>query len=109
MSDDPLPALGADPRHDTVLWAEEVTVDFDGFKALDDVTLALERGELRCLIGPNGAGKTTLMDVITGKTRPSKGGVFLESRLNDLTRLSECEISARMECCRVWSGTTSGE
>jgi urea transport system ATP-binding protein len=81
-------------RHDTVLWVEEVTVSFDGFKALDDVTLLLERGELRCLIGPNGAGKTTLMDVITGKTRPDKGAVFLETRLNDLTQMPECRIAA---------------
>jgi urea transport system ATP-binding protein len=77
-----------------MLWAESLTVSFDGFKALDDVTLLLDRGELRCIIGPNGAGKTTLMDVITGKTRPDEGAVYLESRLNDLTRMSECEIAA---------------
>jgi urea transport system ATP-binding protein len=71
-----------------VLWVEEITVSFDGFKALNDLTLTLERGELRCIIGPNGAGKTTLMDVITGK-----GSVFLESRLIDLTTLSEREIA----------------
>ena len=53
-----------------VLWVENLSVSFDGFKALDDVTLTLDKGELRCLIGPNGAGKTTLMDCITGKTRP---------------------------------------
>jgi len=80
-------------RGPVVLWVEEVTVTFDGFKALDDLTLTLERGELRCIIGPNGAGKTTLMDVITGKTRPDEGGVFLESRLVDLTELSEREIA----------------
>lgn len=76
-----------------ILWVEEVTVSFDGFKALDDLTLTLEQGELRCIIGPNGAGKTTLMDVMTGKTRPDKGAVFLENRLLDLTKLSECEIA----------------
>jgi urea transport system ATP-binding protein len=76
-----------------MLWAENLTVSFDGFKALDDVTLLLDRGELRCIIGPNGAGKTTLMDVITGKTRPDEGAVFLESRLQNLTRKSECEIA----------------
>jgi urea transport system ATP-binding protein len=75
------------------LWVENVSVTFDGFKALDDVTLLLDRGELRCLIGPNGAGKTTLMDVITGKTRPTSGAVYLESRDYDLTALSECEIA----------------
>jgi urea transport system ATP-binding protein len=75
------------------LWVEELTVSFDGFKALTDVTLMLTRGELRCIIGPNGAGKTTLMDCITGKTKPDKGQVFLESRLHDLTELSECQIA----------------
>ncbi len=81
-------------HHKLVLWVEEVTVSFDGFKALNDLTLTLERGELRCIIGPNGAGKTTLMDVITGKTRPDQGAVYLENRLVDLTTLSEREISA---------------
>ncbi|MES1164350.1 MAG: urea ABC transporter ATP-binding protein UrtD [Verrucomicrobiota bacterium] len=76
-----------------MLWAEELTVSFDGFKALDKVTLMLDRGELRCIIGPNGAGKTTLMDVITGKTRPDSGSVYLESRGNNLTELSEREIA----------------
>ena len=75
------------------LWVENLSVSFDGFKALTDVTLMLEKGELRCLIGPNGAGKTTLMDCITGKTRPDSGSVYLDSRLNDLTRLSERQIA----------------
>jgi urea transport system ATP-binding protein len=75
------------------LWVEELTVSFDGFKALNDVTLILAKGELRCIIGPNGAGKTTLMDCITGKTKPDKGQVFLESRATDLTELSECQIA----------------
>ena len=76
-----------------VLWVEELSVSFEGFKALTDVSLELEQGELRCLIGPNGAGKTTLMDVITGKTRPTKGGVYLDRRDVDLTKLSECRIA----------------
>jgi urea transport system ATP-binding protein len=80
-------------RPPIMLWAENLTVSFDGFKALDDVTLLLDKGELRCIIGPNGAGKTTLMDVITGKTRPDDGSVFLESRDNELTRMSECRIA----------------
>jgi urea transport system ATP-binding protein len=80
-------------RQPLVLWVENLSVSFDGFKALTDVSLLLDRGELRCLIGPNGAGKTTLMDCITGKTRPDAGTIFLDSRDNDLTRLSECEIA----------------
>jgi urea transport system ATP-binding protein len=80
-------------RRPLVLWAEDLSVSFDGFKALDDVALELERGELRCIIGPNGAGKTTLMDVITGKTRPDTGAVYLDNRDNDLTTLSECRIA----------------
>ena len=86
----PIPEAARPPL---VLWVENLSVSFDGFKALDDVTLTLDRGELRCLIGPNGAGKTTLMDFITGKTRPDSGAVYLDSRLNDLTTLSECRIA----------------
>ena len=56
-----------------VLYLEKLTVSFDGFKALNELTLYVEPGELRCIIGPNGAGKTTMMDVITGKTRPDEG------------------------------------
>src|SRR5256885_11481067 len=78
---------------DLALWVENVTVSFDGFKALDDVTLLLDRGELRCVIGPNGAGRTTLMDVITGKTRPDSGNVYLGSRAYDLTALAEWRIA----------------
>jgi urea transport system ATP-binding protein len=85
--------LSVHARPPIMLWAENLTVSFDGFKALNDVTLLLDKGELRCIIGPNGAGKTTLMDVITGKTRPDEGSVFLESRANELTRLSECHIA----------------
>jgi urea transport system ATP-binding protein len=80
-------------RKQLVLWIEDLSVSFDGFKALSNVNLELETGELRCLIGPNGAGKTTLQDVITGKTRPDTGGVFLDRRENDLTKMSEVEIA----------------
>ncbi len=73
-----------------LLEVEKVTVRFDGFRALDDLTLSLEAGELRCIVGPNGAGKTTLMDVITGKTRPTSGSVRFDGR--DLTRLAEHTI-----------------
>ena len=81
-----------DTDHGYILYIEDLTVSFDGFKALDDLTLYIETGELRCIIGPNGAGKTTMMDVITGKTRPDYGSVFYGQRL-DLTRLPEAEIA----------------
>jgi urea transport system ATP-binding protein len=74
------------------LCVDKVTVSFDGFKALNELTLVLDEGELRCLIGPNGAGKTTLMDVITGKTKPDEGSVFMVGNPRDLTELSEYEI-----------------
>jgi urea transport system ATP-binding protein len=72
------------------LQVEHVTVSFDGFRALNDLTLNLEAGELRCIVGPNGAGKTTLMDIITGKTRPDTGTVRFEGK--DITRFAEHEI-----------------
>lgn len=74
------------------LYLEKLTVTFDGFKALDDLSLDVEPGELRCIIGPNGAGKTTMMDVITGKTRPDHGSAWFGRRI-DLLSLSEPEIA----------------
>ncbi|MGF1527095.1 MAG: urea ABC transporter ATP-binding protein UrtD [Candidatus Competibacterales bacterium] len=76
----------------TILYLEGVTVSFEGFKALDDLNLYIDAGELRCIIGPNGAGKTTMMDVITGKTRPDRGRVLFGRQL-DLLSLTETEIS----------------
>ncbi|HJV11816.1 MAG TPA: urea ABC transporter ATP-binding protein UrtD [Burkholderiales bacterium] len=76
----------------TVLYLDGISVSFDGFKALNNLSLMIDAGELRCVIGPNGAGKTTMMDVITGKTRPDEGrALFGEAA--DLTRLSEAEIA----------------
>lgn len=75
-----------------VLYLEDVSVSFDGFKALNDLTLYVDEGELRCIIGPNGAGKTTMMDVITGKTRPDSGSVFFGQTI-DLLQLGEHEIA----------------
>jgi len=71
---------------------KDVTVSFDGFKALDGLTLTVEPGELRCIIGPNGAGKTTMMDVVTGKTRPASGSAWFGPDVN-LLALSEPEIA----------------
>jgi urea transport system ATP-binding protein len=75
-----------------ILYLERLTVTFDGFKALNNLTLYVDPGELRCIIGPNGAGKTTMMDVITGKTRPDEGTAFFGQRV-DLLRLTEPEIA----------------
>ncbi|MGC4094080.1 MAG: urea ABC transporter ATP-binding protein UrtD [Polyangiaceae bacterium] len=81
-----------------LLCVDDISVSFDGFKALNNLTLVLDEGELRCLIGPNGAGKTTLQDVITGKTKPDTGSVFLVGDDTDLTALSEHEIAQRGVC-----------
>ncbi|MEL0658151.1 urea ABC transporter ATP-binding protein UrtD [Psychromonas arctica] len=84
--------LKPDTRHGMILYVEDVSVSFDGFKALNDLNLYIGDGELRCLIGANGAGKTTLMDVITGKTRPDKGKVSFGQQI-DLLELDESEIA----------------
>ena len=97
-SDDP------DTSHGVVLYVEDVSVSFDGFKALNHLSLYLQQGELRCVIGPNGAGKTTMMDVITGKTRPDSGRVFFGQRDNLLT-MAEHEI-ARAGICRKFQKPT---
>ncbi|MEO6145976.1 MAG: ATP-binding cassette domain-containing protein, partial [Sulfuriferula sp.] len=81
-----------DVSHGPILYLENISVSFDGFKALNSLNLTIESGELRCIIGPNGAGKTTMMDVITGKTRPDKGSAFLGQTM-DLTQLTEPEIA----------------
>ena len=80
-------------KNDKTLDIEEVTVSFDGFKALKDLSLHVDDGELRCIIGPNGAGKTTLIDIITGKTKPDQGSVTLGRSL-DLLPLNEAQIAA---------------
>ena len=87
----------------TVLEVKGVTVRFDGFRALNDLTLSLEMGELRCIVGPNGAGKTTLMDVITGKSRPDSGAVRFAGR--DITHLSE-HVIARLGIGRKFQRPT---
>jgi len=83
---------GLDTTHGAILYLENISVSFDGFQALKDLSLSIDVGELRCVIGPNGAGKTTMMDVITGKTRPDAGSAFFGQTI-DLTRLSEAEIA----------------
>lgn len=81
-----------DTRHGPILYMEDVSVSFDGFKALNKLSLYIDAGELRCVIGPNGAGKTTMMDVITGKTRPDVGSVFFGQTI-DLLKMDEPAIA----------------
>lgn len=81
-----------DTSHGPVLYVEGITVSFDGFKALNNLNLYVDDGELRCIIGPNGAGKTTMMDVITGKTKPDEGSVFFGQQIN-LLELAEHQIA----------------
>jgi len=76
----------------SILYLSGVSVSFDGFKALNNLSLAVEDGEMRAIIGPNGAGKTTMMDVITGKTRPNSGDVLFDGAA-DLTKLDETQIA----------------
>jgi urea transport system ATP-binding protein len=87
------PAKSAlDRTRGSMLYLEDITVSFDGFRALNELTLYIEAGELRCIIGPNGAGKSTMMDVITGKTRPDRGTAYFGQQLN-LLGMTEPEIA----------------
>ncbi len=81
-----------DTTHGRILYLEDVNVSFDGFKAINHLSLDIAPGELRCVIGPNGAGKTTMMDIITGKTKPDSGQVYFGSTI-DLLRHNEPEIA----------------
>jgi len=72
-------------QKNALLCIDDISVSFDGFKALTNLTMVLDAGELRCIIGPHGAGKTNLMDVVTGKTVPDKGSVFFLEEVEDLT------------------------
>ncbi|WP_041523711.1 urea ABC transporter ATP-binding protein UrtD [Gilvimarinus agarilyticus] len=89
---DPNFGHAVDTSHGPILYIEDVNVSFDGFKALNNLNLFIDDGELRCIIGPNGAGKTTMMDVITGKTKPDSGSIFFGQQIN-LQHLSEHQIS----------------
>ncbi|MGO4438207.1 urea ABC transporter ATP-binding protein UrtD [Rhizobium sp. RAF56] len=81
-----------DEKPASVLYLNNVSVSFDGFKALNALSIVIAPGELRAIIGPNGAGKTTMMDVITGKTRPDEGEIFFDGHV-DLTKRDEAEIA----------------
>ncbi len=81
-----------DLTHGVILYLEGISVSFGGFKAVDDLNLYIQNGELRCIIGPNGAGKTTIMDIITGKTSPDTGSAWFGQRIN-LLKMNEPEIA----------------
>ncbi|MGB5518519.1 MAG: ATP-binding cassette domain-containing protein, partial [Gammaproteobacteria bacterium] len=81
-----------DLTHNIILYLEGLNKSFDGFKAINELNLYIEAGELRCIIGPNGAGKSTMMDIITGKTRPDTGQAWFGQRLN-LLEMDEPEIA----------------
>jgi urea transport system ATP-binding protein len=81
-----------DFAHGVILYLDDISVSFDGFQALNKLSLAIDVGELRCIIGPNGAGKTTMMDVITGKTRPDSGTVFFGQNI-DLLKMTEPQVA----------------
>jgi urea transport system ATP-binding protein len=76
----------------SLLYLDGVNVAFDGFKAINNLSLVIAPGEMRAIIGPNGAGKTTMMDIVTGKTRPNTGDVLFDGT-HDLTRLDEADIA----------------
>jgi urea transport system ATP-binding protein len=81
-----------DVAHGSILYVDDITVSFDGFRALNKLCLNIAAGEMRCIIGPNGAGKTTMMDVITGKTKPDSGTAFFGSTI-DLLAMRENQIA----------------
>ena len=98
-------------RQDRILlFLEKVSVSFDGFKALNDLTLYIRQGELRCVIGPNGAGKTTIMDVITGKTRPDSGSAWFTRDLNllesDEVTIAQAGIGRKFQKPSVFENLT---
>ena len=84
-------------KSNTILYLDGVSVSFDGFRAINNLSLVLDKGEMRAIIGPNGAGKTTMMDIVTGKTRPDEGEVFFDGQV-DLTRHRSEERRVGKEC-----------
>ncbi len=88
----PKQAPKLDVSHKVLLYLEGISVSFDGFKAINDLNLYINDGELRCIIGPNGAGKTTMMDIITGKTRPDCGSAWFGQTI-DLLAMDEPAIA----------------
>ena len=83
----------SEQRTSAVLYLDGVSVSFDGYRAIRNLSLVIEPGEMRAIIGPNGAGKTTMMDIVTGKTRPDEGDVLFDGGKHDLTKLDETAIA----------------
>jgi len=94
----------------TIIYMEDVTVDFSGFKALNKVNFYMDKGELRFLIGPNGAGKTTLLDVICGKTKPTEGRVIFRDGINiggmSEYRIARCGVSRKFQTPSIFENLT---
>ena len=108
----PAPAK-LDLRHGVILYLEDINVSFDGFKALNNLNLYINKGELRCIIGPNGAGKSTMMDVITGKTRPDTGSAWFGQNINllalDEPAIAEAGIGRKFQKPTVFEPLTVEE
>ena len=108
----PVPAK-LDLRHGVILYLEDINVSFDGFKALNNLNLYINKGELRCIIGPNGAGKSTMMDVITGKTRPDTGSAWFGQNINllalDEPAIAEAGIGRKFQKPSVFEPLTVEE
>ena len=110
---EPAAAPKRDMRHSVILYLEDISVSFDGFKALNNLNLYIDKGELRCIIGPNGAGKSTMMDVITGKTRPDTGSAWFGQHTNllalDEPAIAEAGIGRKFQKPTVFEPLTVEE
>jgi urea transport system ATP-binding protein len=98
--------------NESILATENLTMDFDGFKAIDNLNFSMAPGELRVVIGPNGAGKTTFLDLITGKIKPTAGQVLFKGK--NIRRYSEAQISCmgigrKFQTPRVYLNLTARE
>ena len=102
-----------DGSHGMMLYLEGINKSFDGFKAINDLNLYIEKGELRCIIGPNGAGKSTMMDIITGKTRPDSGSAWFGQNINlldlDEPAIAQAGIGRKFQKPTVFENMTVDE
>ena len=102
-----------DSSHGMMLYLEGINKSVDGFKAINDLNLYIEKGELRCIIGPNGAGKSTMMDIITGKTRPDSGSAWFGQNINlldlDEPAIAQAGIGRKFQKPTVFENMTVDE